>query len=181
MLKREVDVKRPLDIEIKKDGSSLTVPQRLVLEQRYYHLSQLYQANDSLDGKAMSLLQTTGLIFVLVGVLISHDLILKNILLVGISFIPFGLMVILLACGVLPKDTYTPGTQDWNKLYEQYIYKGNDDCFGQILDDCVETADRLLTRNKSKSETVVWAIILFGLQVIGLLIITLVADWWLGG
>ncbi len=104
----EVDVKRQLDIEIKKDESSLTVPQRLVLEQRYYYLSQLYQANDSLDGKAMSLLQATGLIFVLVGVLKFPDLIIKNTLLVGISFIPFSLMVIVLAYGVLPKETYTP-------------------------------------------------------------------------
>ncbi len=140
--------------------NSLADSQRLILEQQYYALSQIYQDNDTLDGKVAGLLQLTSLIFMTL--VIIH---LINNMHLGIIFIPIVLMTILMITWI-PRKTFSPGTRDWNTLHAGYINQDSQARFEQILDDCMETNDRLLSINSFKALLVKISTVLFGIQMI---------------
>ena len=128
----------------------------LVLEQQYYRLAQLDRANDVLDSKAMNLLQIATGILILTGLLAPGTL---------LFFIPFGLVAILSAHMISPKDTYAPGPSDWETIDREYI-ELEDDCLLQVLSDCIEAADKLSMINERKSKTVKWLFVIFAIQTV---------------
>ncbi len=143
----------------------MTDSRRLVLDQHYRRLSQLYKANDILDSKAMGLFHLTSLgLFGLIGM----SIFVGN-LFIGIASIPLGLMIIL-AVAWIPQDDFCPGSDDWNEIYTQYINKDYEACFDQVLSDCVETSEKLLAINNRKAKLAKISTVLFCLQWVGYLL-----------
>lgn len=137
----------------------LTDSRRLILDQHYRHLSQLYKDNDTMDSKAMGLLYLTSLILIVLVVMS----VFADTVFVGIASIPLGLTMMLVTAWI-PQNQFFPGTDDWDKIYEHYVNETDDTCFDQILSDCVETSDKLLVINNRKAKIIKISTVLFCLQ-----------------
>lgn len=174
MLKRIIPTLR---IDIQNDDTNLTAQQTLLLEQKYYALTQVDQANNSLDTKAMSLLQSASLIFALVGAL-EFPGVIQNPDFVGllgivIAFVAFFSMVTLLVFTWSPATYLLLGTSEWDDMYNDYILVDQDESFRQIISDCLKAFDSQVEVNKSKSKKISVAIYLFLAQILGLLVVAL--------
>jgi hypothetical protein len=171
-----------LKVDIQNDDTNMPPQYQLVLEQQYFGLSQLYQANDHLDDKALSLLQAAGLILALVGALEIPGFVATSEpalwAKVGISlgFAAFVAMVVTVALAWRPGASHLPGTQDWNKVYDKYVTVELNHSFDKVLVDAMEVYDRIAAINIVKAKRLRWAVWLFLLQIIGLLILAM-ASW----
>jgi hypothetical protein len=166
-----------LPIDIQNDDTNLTTQQTLLLEQKYYALAQVDQANSSLDSKAMSLLQSASLIFALVGAL-QFPGVIQNpdiIVLSGIivAFVAFFSMVTLVVLTWSPATYLLLGTSDWDDMYKTYVSVNQDESFSQILSDCLKAFDSQVEINQSKTKKIRWAVYLFLFQILGLLVVAL--------
>lgn len=168
-----------LKVDIQDDHTNLSVQESLLLQQRYYSLSQLDQANSSLDNKAMALIQAASLIFALIGALqfpdAIHDHTVHVLAAIAASFLIFMAMVFFLTKVWSPGDYALPGTNDWDKMFSDYLWVDGDKCYTQILDNCTEAYARLKCSNKLKARRLTIAVYLFLLQIAGLLVIALIS------
>lgn len=162
-----------------KNSNNLDLKQDLLLQQRYYALTLLDQANSGLDNKAIMLLQAASLIFALIGALQFPKFIYNTtfwiILAIGAAFLSFAIMVWLLVSTWLPKVSYVPGTDDWDKLHAEYLNVEDGEGFTQILADCTEAYKRLMIINDEKATKIKWAGWLFILQIAGLLSVSVLS------
>lgn len=166
-------------VDIQNDDTNMPPQYQLTLEQQYYGLSQLYQANDHLDNKALSLLQAAGLILALVGALEIPNFITTNEPVlwakigIGIGFAAFVLMVITITTTWTPKEVHLPGSQDWDKVYDDYVTVKLERSFDQHLVNILDAFERAALVNSTKSARIRVAVILFVFQVSGLLILAM--------
>lgn len=141
--------------------TDLTDSQRLVLDQQIYSLNLVYRANEAIDEKAMGILQLASLI----------GIILAFFATIEIRWLAlFPLIIVLAAYALAPKKAFQPGTDDWDKLYSDYVHQDGGDCFDQVLSDYSETMTKSLAINEHKSRIVKSATFLFGIQVVGVAI-----------
>lgn len=132
------------------------------MDQQIYSLGQVDLANDAIDRKALGLLQLASLIWVLLALFATIEI---------IWLVLFPLIIILSIYAVAPKETFHAGPDDWDKLCESYINQNSEACFNQVLSDYVEVIGKLLEINERKSRIVQISAVLFCVQVIGVMII----------
>jgi len=166
-------------VDIKNDHTTLGIQETLLLKQRYYALSQLDQANDRLDNKAVMLLQSSSLIFALIGGLQFPKIIYTPtwpvLAAIAASFLAFLAMVYLLLTVWMPGEYTLPGANDWATLHHDYLWVPAPACFTQILDDCTAAYQSLKTSNARKAVRLKWAVALFAVQITGLLTLALLS------
>jgi hypothetical protein len=146
----------------------------LLLQQKYGALNMIDKSNEVLDDKASKIMQASSLIIALTGLLASPFVGaslsgVSGILVVSI-LLAFMLMVGLSIVSVSPKMHYLPGSQNWDKNFEQYIMVTAEDSFEQILSDCIQTIDLLSETNSNKAKLVRISASLLLLQIGALLI-----------
>lgn len=150
---------------------------QVVLDQLYYRLGQVYQANEHLDTKALGLLQAAGLILALIGALkfpvalYGNELWAKSGIAVG--FFAFAGMVLLTLLAWKPADFPVPGPADWDKIYDDYVTVPIGQTFDQLLQDGLEVQRRLLALNRHKASRLAGSTVLFAVQLAGLLLLAL--------
>jgi hypothetical protein len=170
-----------LTVEIDDDHSDLTPQQRLVLEQQFYRLAQIDRANEHLDSKALSLLQSAGLILALIGVLRIPGVITQEVpsvwawVGIAVSFLAFMGMVGLMVVTWSPVDNPVPGTQDWDKLYDEYIDVDRNTTYSKILSNYLDAYELSYKTNQRKAKMLQGANILFLILIGGLLVLALLA------
>ena len=155
-------------------------PQRqLVLEQKYRMFENSIQVGDHLDSKASGLLQAGGLVIALTGVVKIPGFVanpdLWGIIGIAVAFFAFAGMVLLAVLAWSPADFGHPGNTNWDEIFTDYIHQDVDACFDQILADLLEAIERSAKRNRSKAGYVTWAAGLFAVQILGVLLLAMVA------
>jgi hypothetical protein len=154
--------------------------QSLLLEQQYKALEMIDQANASLDTKATQLLQGSGLIVALIGVLsfpsfaTSHPTPLMKVG-IAVAFFAFLMMVGLSILAWSPRDYHLPGSVDWDEMYKKYILVDGKSSFGQVLSDCARAIELSRVINIRKGKMVYWSAFLLIVQIGGLMILALLA------
>lgn len=145
----------------------------LLLQQKYCALNMIDKANDVLDDKASKIMQASSLIIALTGLLaspfIGASITDVSYFWVAAILIAFMFMVGLSIVSIKPKLYYIPGTQNWDKNFNQYVLSSPEDGFNQILSDCLETIDILTETNRKKGNLVRLSAYLLIFQVVGLL------------
>lgn len=151
-----------------------TTQYNLLLQQKYTTLGMIEKSNDVLDDKASKIMQSSSLIIALTGLLASPfvgaSLSNVSVFLVASILLAFILMIGLAIVSVSPKSHNLPGTQNWRKNYEQYIFVNAEGTFKQILSDCISTIELLRETNNSKAKFVRISASLLLIQVISLLV-----------
>lgn len=137
--------------------------QSLVLEQRYALLEMVRDANQSLDDKANSLLQVSGLV---VGIVAALSLTGLGQLIGGASQIDvsglskfFSFFAFLLLIGsvwsytktVTPEPYSLPGSTDWERTLSLYVEVPKSKSFDQVLSDLFNAIDSARALNERKS------------------------------
>lgn len=168
------------DVNILADESDVFPQQRLVLEQQYFALNELCRANEHLDTKALGLLQASGLIFMLIGDLKFPALFFNDpgfwpLAGIGLGFLAFTAMIGLAVWSWSPANFPTPGSRDWDEIYDTSITVEADHSFDQILANCLEAYRLNRTINRQKSWLVRLSLGLFLVQIVGLLILAFTA------
>lgn len=161
-----------IPLRLVEDDSDYSPQEKLVIEQRYYGLSKMDEANDALDNKALSLLQASGFILTLVSALRLPGLMTTPSLWVwlpvSVGFLTFLVMVGLSLAAWFPRTSGTPGRFDFDEIYDKYVVADRDNCFHQVIADFLGAYEILLDANKRKTSTLRWAVILFGVQTAAL-------------
>lgn len=166
----------PLKVNITADPS-LSPHFQLTLDQLYYRLTHLYQANDHLDAKLLGLLQAAALILTLTGVLKFPALIYRPdplpVIALAAGFLIFAAMLLLTLRAWSPADIHLPGPNDWDTVYDDYITVNIDRTINQLVQDGLNAQHRLLALNARKAARLKWAVALFAAQITGLLALAL--------
>jgi len=156
---------------------SLPAQYQLVLEQTHYRLAQIDRANEHLDTKALGLLQVAGLILALTGVLkfpdalYGADVLVKTGIAVG--FLAFAGMILLTLLTWSPANIALPGSTDWEEIYDKYVTVQIEQTFDQVLQDSLATQHYLVELNRRKANCLKWSLLLFFIQLAGLLLLAL--------
>lgn len=161
-----------IPLRVVEDDSDFSPQEKLVIEQRYYGLSKLDEANDALDNKALSLLQASGFILTLVSALRLPGLVTTPSLWVWLpvlaGFVTFLAMLGVTLAAWFPRTSGTPGKFDFDVIYDKYVDVDRNECFHQVVADFLGAYEILLDANKRKVTALKWAIILFGVQIAAL-------------
>lgn len=157
--------------------SELTAQHELVLQQKYTLLQAVLQSSDTLDSKASTLLQSGGLIVALVGVVSIPGFVTNPSTAakigIGVAFGAFLLMVILSLRASLPSKVEMPGALNWDEIHQDYLFETLDNCYQQILSDCIQSIQLIQETNERKSTFIVWSALLLIVQIGGLFSIAL--------
>jgi len=135
-----------------------TTQYNLLLQQKYNTLGMIDKSNDVLDDKASKIMQSSSLVIALTGLLassfVSASLSGVSAFLVASILLAFMLMIGLAIVSVAPKLYNLPGTQNWKKNFEQYIFVNAEETFTQVLSDCINTIESLRETNNTKAKLV---------------------------
>jgi uncharacterized membrane protein YagU involved in acid resistance len=164
-----------------ENDKDLTPQHKVILQQKQQALNMVDNANESLDGKALKIFQASSIIIAIAGLLVSPQfagLTISSapIVLIGVIFMAFVLMIWFSIIAVQPKRHHIPGTQNWEKLFTQYICEDIESTFNQVLSDYIKTIDILLEANNTKAKLVRASAFLLMLQVsvlLGLLFLSI--------
>ena len=156
---------------------------KLVLEQRYKALDMADSAIDTLDSKSLSLLRSSALILALLGFFggttivtgASADYYWLVLSATVVCAIAFFLMIIILLISWHPADTYSSGTNNWDKIFDDRINVTEDECYNQILADCTDTFEKMRDVTISKGNLISRGVALFALQLVCLIVIIIFA------
>ena len=154
--------------------AELTKQQEMLLEQKYINLQSVSAAGDHLDGKAMGLLQTAGLIIALTAVVSVPSAFRATTMGIGpvigisIAFLAFVAMISFATWAWWPRSYGTPGTLDFDEISERIINQDVDQSFSNILGDCIDAIEWNQDINLRKARLVRWSAFLLIAQVIGL-------------
>lgn len=164
----------------KPSAEQMSVQQQLVLEQRYKALDLHTLTGDHLDGKAQTLLQAGSLIIGLSSAVTIPTFVYQppNVWAqsgIAIAFVAFGAMLLSSLNAWTPSKTTIPGENDWNELFDKYLYESTTGCFDKVLSDLVYTINRLHERNARKARLVILSTWLLAVQIVGILILALTA------
>lgn len=157
----------------------LTTQQRLVLDHKYRSFEMSKLTGDHLDSKASTLLQSASFIIALIGALKIPDVFTSPsgwaLLGLGVAFLAFAGMLLLALLAWRPSTVNLPAPQDWDFLFDRYVYEDAEGCFVQILADLNDATDTSIDRNAAKARFVTWSVWLFMVQIAGLLLLALTA------
>ena len=161
-----------LKVIFTKEGSQQTnfsEQHKLVLQQRQQALNMVDNANESLDNKASKILQAS-IIIAIAGIIVSPQFFNLKIstapvVLICVILVAFLLMVGFSIISVEPRKHHIPGTQDWDKLFSQYVHGDIEATFNQVLSDYIEAIDILLESNIAKAKLVRTSAVLLMLQI----------------
>lgn len=148
--------------------------QELILEQKYFVLNLVMQAGESLDRKGMGMMQAAGVLLALAGVIRLPAFVLGPVNgwqagAVGVAFLSFAGLLGLTLWAWRPGRYALPGVSDRGELQEVYLGAEEEDAFLQVLGDCVDAIEAQRQANGWKARRVRWAMVLFVVQVVGLL------------
>lgn len=151
----------------------------LVLEQRYKALEMAERAIDSLDAKAVALLQSGGILVALSSFFggttvvneASRDFYWLVLLLAVFSAIAFVIMIVFLVVAWHPADAEVPGTNNWDKIFDEYIHTTEEACFNQILADCTGVYEEMCDIARRKAKVIDFSVWLFVAQIVCLIFI----------
>lgn len=144
-------------------GKNKDYQQGLVLEQKYKLMETVQSANQALDDKANSLLQTGGVVVGLVATFTLSDLALlvRGDNTVGIpiisqisiaaAFILFLLSIWLYRQAQSPMAYDLPGSTDWDRIFNSYLYATPEACFDKVLSDLINSIDSMKELNSRKA------------------------------
>lgn len=163
---------------VQESREELAPQHTMLLEQKYKMLSMLDQANDALDRKAATVLQSTAFIIAFISAFKLPDLIgadqpIHVLLFLAGVFVTFIAMVILVILAWRPSPLLVPGFPDWDDQFSKYIYADLEQCFSQILSDILESIKDIRSINAWKGKLVNTSVILLVVQV-ALLVLTVV-------
>lgn len=138
--------------------------QNLVLDQRYRLLESIRTTNQSLDEKANTLLQISGVVVGLVAAFSISDLatLLRGGGTVGIPIISqiflistllfFVLSVVVFGRAFVPQSNDLPGSFDWDITFNKYLNVDATACYDQILSDVLNGIKSLNDVNAIKAK-----------------------------
>ena len=156
--------------------AELTKQQEMLLEQKYINLHSVSAAGDHLDGKAMALLQTAGLIIALTAAVSvpsefrATTMGIWPAIGISIAFLTFIAMISLATWAWWPRSYGTPGTLNFDEISERITNQDVDQSFSNILGDCIDAIEWNQNINLRKAQLVRWSALLLIVQVIGLFV-----------
>jgi len=148
---------------------------KLVLNELRRLLDEQLRAVDVFSDKALGILGTTTLFWVVVaawGLLQRPGMFSPPWLYVWLAtVVGYLIMIAIVLAGILPENCEFPLTTDWDELHYSFIFKDEGDCLNQLLSNyttCIERNDTLLKRKTCRLK---WSVILFGITVLLLAIL----------
>lgn len=150
--------------------------QRLLLAQLYTRLSMVDSANDTLDKKAITLIQVNSLLVAVAGI-IGVDQMLgsqKDAMTMFLLLISAAAFLITIACSFavwFPGRYAMPGSVTWDDLHERYLNVSDEAAFLQILSNLSSTIQRLDAINAHKSQLVKIGFVAWVIELLVLLVI----------
>lgn len=157
----------------------MTVQQQLILQQKQTGLAMTADARTSIDNRASALLQASGLLLVLVGVVKLPDFVLQPstfaTLALIVAFLAFAGMVALTLITLKPRVFPVPVTDDWDVISTRYLQASEEACYDQVISDLLAAIDMMEAINKRKAAYLKFSMLLFVVQIVGLLTLALTA------
>lgn len=138
-------------------------------------------ARDSLDARAQQLVQAAGLIVVIVSVIKLPQVLagpsFLGRLAFAVAFFAFTGMVWAALRVWWPRQYGTPGTSlaEWDETYYRSLIVDDEEGFKQVYADYQGVVDLLVAVNLRKARWLQWAMVLFLVQIAGLLGLALLA------
>lgn len=152
-----------------------------LLQQARDTLSMMDGARDSLDARAQQLVQAAGLIIVLVSIFKLPEVLTSSApwgrLAFAVAYLVFIAMVGL-ALGVWWPTKYAipgPGLAEWKEVQSDYLNQSDEENPMKVWADYQGTIDILTDVNQRKARWLKGAMILFLIQIAGLLAVALLA------
>ena len=160
----------------------LTPQQQMILIEQQRRLDAKMQTGDLLDSKAMTILQSGGILIALTGAVSISNYASQHtstITLVGIlcAFVAFLGMVTCALRAWHPSSNPVAGGTTWDELYDDYLVKDTSTCFMQVLSNLLTTSEMHTKRNNAKARYVSLGIWLLGLQVAAILLAAMLAAY----
>lgn len=136
-------------------------------------------ARTSIDNRASALLQASGLLLVLVGVVKLPDFVLQTstfaTIALIVAFLAFAGMVALTLITLKPRAFPVPVTDDWDVISTRYLQASEEACYDQVISDLLASIDMMEAINKRKAAYLKLSMLLFVAQIVGLLALALTA------
>lgn len=155
----------------------MTFQQQLVLQQKQTTLAMTSDARTNIDNRANALLQSGGLLLLLVSVVKLPAFVLQPSPLatvaLALAFVTFAGMVIATLRAIAPRAFPTPMTDDWDAIYSKYLEVSEEACFDQVLSDLLGAIDMMEAINKRKAFYLKASMLLFVVQIVGLLAVSI--------
>lgn len=163
---------------LRQESMALSTQQELVLAECRMAFERLDQAADMLDSRTMGLVQASALLLALVGVVRLPGFVTGpvngwQVAAVGVALLAFAGMIGLLLLALLPRVYVLPGSLDWDELFNDYVNVSEDDCFAQVLNNLIKATEERQAVNGRKGLCLRWAIVLFIVQIVGLLSVSM--------
>ena len=157
----------------------MTEQEKLVLHQKRMAVKMASDARTNIDNRASALLQAGGLVLVLVSVVKLPAFVLQPTPIakigIAIALLTFAGMLIFTLLSLMPRAYAAPTTRDWDTLQQRYLLVDETTCFDQVLADVLGAIDSLEAINKRKALYLKLSMLLFLLQIVGLLALALTA------
>lgn len=151
---------------------------RLVLNELQRLLDEQLHAVDVFSDKALGILASTTLFWVIagaLGLLQRPSMFNPPWLYVWLAtVVGYLTMIAITLVGILPENCAFPLTTDWDELHRSFLFKDENDCLYQLLSNyttCIEQNDILLKR---KARCLRWSAMLFAITVV---LVAILAAW----
>jgi hypothetical protein len=155
----------------------ITPQQEMVLQQTSQIITTVEHSNTILDGKMWRLVEAGALVVALIGGsslagLTSNYSTLTYIMIIA-AFLMYAIIICLSLTSHTPRWRKAPGTTDWEELFQTQIHATVDECYHQTLSNQLEVISDTMKTNHRKAKSVKLAHILFGLEILSLLVAVL--------
>lgn len=153
---------------MENDGSSgWTMNEVQVLDGLRRKLAVVDKANDHVDGKALGLIQSASLLIAVASALILPNWTAEGtgVLVLASALVVFAGMLVCATLAWAPNVTSSPGSLDWDEIYDLYLTPEAPACFDQMLSDTLRAIQLTQTVNTRKARYLHWSMALFVLLI----------------
>lgn len=157
----------------------MTFQQQLLLQQKQTTLAMVADARTNIDNRANALLQSGILLLLLVSAIKLPAFVQQPSPLVSVAlalaFLTFAGMVAANLLALAPRPFPTPTADNWDAIHTKYLQADEETCYNQVLSDTIAAIDMMEAINKRKALYLKASMVLFVLQLVGLLGLALTA------